>query len=255
MSWAERRRLIILSILGAIAVAFFVTIAITVFYKTPTCTDGIQNQGEVGIDCGGSCAHLCALQVQPPVVLFTKAIVNNAGRTDIVAAVENKNVRAQSRNVPYRITLYGIRESLIQELTGVLDLPPGATTLVYLPGVMAGNQKVTQAFLSIESSAPYWLSVQKDSRLVPTVANTTLSGATSSPRIDAVLSNDSVIALYDVPVIVLVHNDRGDVIAVSKTIVPTIPAQGNATAVFTWNAAFSDMPTSIEVIPIVPLPS
>lgn len=247
--------MIILSIVGAIAVAFFVTIAITVFYKTPSCTDGIQNQGEVGIDCGGSCAHLCTMQAQPPVVLFTKAIVNTAGRTDIIASVENKNMRAQAGSVPYRITLYGIRESLIQELTGTLDLPAGATTLVYLPGVMAGNQKVTQAFLSIEPSAPYWLSVQKDARLVPKVVNTTLSGATSSPRIDAILANESVAALYDIPVIVLVHNEQGDVIAVSKTIVSVIPAQGNTTAVFTWNAAFSEAPTSIEVFPVVPLPS
>ena len=25
----------------------------------PTCTDGIQNQGETGIDCGGPCNNAC----------------------------------------------------------------------------------------------------------------------------------------------------------------------------------------------------
>jgi len=233
--------------------AFFVTVFITFFYKTPSCTDGIQNQGEGGIDCGGACAHICTAQAQSPVVLFTKIITNSEGRTDIVASVENKNTHAQAKNIPYRVTLYGIRQSLVQEITGTLDLPPGATTLIYLPGVMAGNQKVVQAFLSIESSSPYWLSVQSDSRLVPTVSNTTLVGTTSAPRIDAVLSNAHVTALYNTPVIVLVHGESGDIIAVSKTIVSTIPAQGSATAVFTWNNAFPNTPTSIEVVPMVPI--
>lgn len=253
MSWAARRRLIILTILGAIAVAFFVTLSITVFYKTPSCTDGVQNQGETGIDCGGSCAYLCTAQAQAPVVLFTKAIVNNEGRTDIVASIENKNTNAQAKDVPYRITLYGTRQSLIQEITGVLDLPPGATTFVYLPGVMAGNQKVVQAFLSVDSSAPRWLRIDTDSRIVPRVSNTILVGTTSAPRIDAVLTNDAVTVLYNIPVIVLVHGESGDVIAVSKTIVPTIPAQGDSAAVFTWNDAFPSAPTSIEVIPVVPI--
>lgn len=253
MSWAARRRLLILSIFGAIVVAFFVTLAITVFYKTPTCTDSIQNQGEVGIDCGGACAYLCTAQVQAPVVLFTKIVANNAGRTDIVASIENKNMYAEARNVPYRITLYGSRQSLLQEIKGTLDLFPGATTVVYLPGVMVGNQKVVQAFFSIESSDPHWLSVQKDSRLVPLVSNTVLSGATSTPRIEVALSNVHVTTLRNVPVIVLVHGEDSGIIAVSKTIVSVIPAQGSATAVFTWNSAFPSIPTSIEVVPVVPL--
>ena len=27
---------------------------------TPSCMDGIQNQGEGGVDCGGPCAMLCS---------------------------------------------------------------------------------------------------------------------------------------------------------------------------------------------------
>src|SRR5208283_2039556 len=30
-----------------------------VWDPVPTCTDGIQNQGETGIDCGGPCPNAC----------------------------------------------------------------------------------------------------------------------------------------------------------------------------------------------------
>jgi hypothetical protein len=54
-------------------------------------------------------------------------------------------------------------------------------------------------------------------------------------------------------VIVFVHNAGGDIIAASATVVSTIPAQGSATALFTWNAPFSGVPALIEVIPVIPL--
>jgi hypothetical protein len=34
---------------------------------TPTCTDGIQNGTETGIDCGGSCPNVCLTQVNLPI--------------------------------------------------------------------------------------------------------------------------------------------------------------------------------------------
>lgn len=33
----------------------------------PSCTDGIQNGNETGIDCGGSCPNVCAVQINLPV--------------------------------------------------------------------------------------------------------------------------------------------------------------------------------------------
>src|SRR3989344_2953978 len=100
MTWAGERRLIVLSILGAILVAFIVIILIATFYKSPTCTDGVRNQNEQGIDCGGSCSYLCTANEEPPTVLFTKAIPSGVGRLDVVALVENKNATAAAKDVP-----------------------------------------------------------------------------------------------------------------------------------------------------------
>lgn len=254
MSWAARRRFIILFIVGAIIVAFFTIVGIATFYQTPSCSDGTQNQDEEGIDCGGPCSYLCTAEQQPPTVLFTKAIPNGAGRVDVIASVENKNATAAAKNVPYSITLYGTDQILIQQIFGVLDLPPGTTVPVYVPGVASGNQKVANAFLEIAASSPQWFTMASDSRVIPGVSNAILGGTVSSPKITAILTNPSVNALTNVPVIVFVHDEQGDVIAASKTVLSTIPPQGQATAIFTWNNAFSNTPTLIEVVPIIALP-
>src|SRR3989344_7202851 len=94
MSWAARRRFIILLIIGAVVVAFLTTVGIATFYDAPSCTDSKQNQDETGIDCGGSCSRICTAEAQPPTVLFTKAIQNGEGRVDVIAEIENKNADA-----------------------------------------------------------------------------------------------------------------------------------------------------------------
>jgi len=254
MSWAARRRLFILLIVGAVVFAFLSTLFIATFYDAPSCTDGAQNQDETGIDCGGSCAYLCTAELQPPTVLFTKAIGNGVGRTDVIASVENKNALAAAKNVPYLVRLYSKDKFLIQEVAGTLDLPPAATVPVFIPGIVSGKQPVANVFLTIDPSAPKWFSFDTASRVTPLVSNTKQGGTVDAPRVEAVFSNPSVTALTNVPAIVLVRDEKGDVIAASSTILPGIPAQGNATATFTWNSAFPGVPASIEVVPVLPLP-
>jgi len=92
-----------------------------------------------------------------------------------------------------------------------------------------------------------------DLRTVPVVGNVAFGGTATEPRVSAVLSNASGATLTDVQVVAMVRDRQGDVIAASQTIVPAIPAQGQATALFTWNGAFAGVPVSIGVMPIIPL--
>ncbi|MHB0865533.1 MAG: hypothetical protein ACYC1Y_01340 [Minisyncoccota bacterium] len=254
MSWASRRRLVILLILGAVGIAFIAILSITVFYKTPSCSDGVQNQDETGVDCGGSCPYLCTAQTYAPTVLFTKAIPNGVGRTDVIASVENVNAGVAAKDVPYTVTLYGADQMLVQKVTGTLDLPPSTSVPVFIPGIPSGNQKTVRAFLTIASTSPRWFTMTSDPRTKPVVSNITLGGTSASPRIDSILTNASVTNLTDVPAIVIVHDTQGEVIAASRTILPLIKAQGQATATFTWNHPFPSVPAEIDVLPIIPLP-
>lgn len=253
MSWASRRRLVILLLIGAVAVAVIATLSVTVFYKAPSCTDGALNQGETGVDCGGPCPYLCTEQERAPTVLFTKALPSGTGRTDIIASVENVNAGAAAKDVPYSVTLYGAGHVFIQQITGTLDLPPAATVPVFIPRVPIGSRPVVSAFLTIDPTAPRWFALARDTREVLVVTNTTLGGTSDAPRIDAILTNNNVSTLSDVQVVVLVHSTQGEVIAASATILPTVPAQGKAAATFTWNSAFVSAPAAIEVIPVIPV--
>ncbi len=254
MDWSARRRFLILFGLGAIAVAIAAVTLIATTHHTPSCTDGIENQGEQGIDCGGPCPYLCTALEEPPTVLYTKAIGNGQGRTDVIAEVENKNADAAAKGVPYTIALYDSSHTLVQKVSGTLDLPPDATVPVFVHGVASGNQTVASAFLTIDPAAISWYRLTSDPRIVPQVSNVTVVGSPTAPAIRSTLTNPSTTPLAQVLVIVTVHDGAGNVIAASQTVLPTIPSLGTATATFTWNAPFRGTAVTTEVLPVIPLP-
>jgi len=251
--WAAHRRTVLFLIVGAVIFAVIAIIAIAAFYKTPTCTDGKQNQDEVGVDCGGSCAYLCMAQAIEPTVLFASPLRTSAGRTDIIASVENKNITAAAKNVRYSVKLYTTNLSLVKEVTGILDLPSRSVVPVFIPNVVTGTE-VTRAVFSIEATAHNWYTLESDPRIVPTVSGTALGGATGAPRIEATLTNPSITRLTNVRAIAMVYGANGNVIAASDTLLSTIPAQGEATATFVWNDPFISTPSRIEVMPVIGLP-
>jgi hypothetical protein len=253
MSWAARRRFIILFIVAVIGAALLAVVGIATFYKTPTCTDHTQNQGESGIDCGGPCAFLCTADEVAPTILYTKALASSNGRTDVIASIENVNANAAAKNVPYTVALYGENQALLKEVAGTVTLPPTGTVPVFIPGISSGNQLITNAFLSIDNSKIEWIRFSDGSLQTPVVSNTII-GTADAPRITATLMNKNLSALTDVRVVAVVHDAQKEVIAASSTIVPLIPPQSEAAATFTWNAPFSSIPATIEILPITVLP-
>lgn len=254
MSWAARRRLVILIILGFFVAAVAAVIFIATIYKAPTCFDNAQNQDESGIDCGGSCSRLCNAQVQPPTVLFTKAFPNGFGGTNVVALVQNQNANAYAKAVPYALTVYAADQTIIYSATGTVDLPPSSSVPVFVPGIQTGNQVPARVFLAIDPSAPDWQRAGTDTRIIPGVSNVTLGGTATAPTITATLTNPSTTSLSNVLVVAMVRDSSGNVIAASQTVVQAIASLSSAQALFTWTAPFTAVPASTQVVPVIALP-
>ena len=252
MTWAGQRRFVIGGILLVLAAALIAVTVIATVYKTPTCSDNIQNQGEQGVDCGGPCAKLCSSQVSQPVVRFTQAVVAGPGRTDVIAYIDNPNVSAAARGVKYDITLYDTSHVIAATgISGTIDLPPGASVPIFVPNVPV-KVPIAAAFTALDTSAAAWRT-GPDTRLLPSVGSPVIAGTPTAPRITVSLGNSSVTPMENVRVIATVFDVTGNVIAATQTVVPTIPAQGSAIASFNWMQPFSAAVGRIDVVPLIPL--
>ena len=100
-------------------------------YHAPTCTDGVQNQGETAADKGGPCPVLDGRALSPASILWSRSFTVRDGLYSSVAYVQNDNAQAGVRLVSYRFGLYDGKNVLIAERAGQMFIMPASITPVY----------------------------------------------------------------------------------------------------------------------------
>ncbi len=104
-SWRAKRQLAVLAIMSAV-IGFFIFRLVSHLGPGPTCFDGVQNQGEVGADCGGPC-EACELRNPKPLSIFwARAARASPGVLDGAALIENPNETLSSAAVNYQFTFF-----------------------------------------------------------------------------------------------------------------------------------------------------
>lgn len=93
----------------------------------PSCSDGIQNQGEAGVDCGGPCSS-CPWQLQKDLeVISAEAIKTQNNYVDLVAKVRNPNRSFGAKTLVYAFNLYDSQDRMIISKDGSSYILPQET--------------------------------------------------------------------------------------------------------------------------------
>jgi hypothetical protein len=251
MTWAMRRRLIILGI-----IAGFIALALGIFYFTtirtaPSCMDEKQNQDEEGIDCGGSCAYYCTESQAAASVKFVRPLTPTPGRTDVIAYIDNPNGTAAANDLHFTVELYSPTNTVVAKKEGMVDLPPASIVPVFIPDFFSGSQAVARAFITFDTPKHLWF--RSAGKAVSPQVTDVRFGELDMPRVSAIATNPSAYALSNVTFIVTLFDKEDTAIGASRTVVPSIPAHGSVPLVFTWPSSFSVGVARIEVVPVVSL--
>ena len=97
MSWSERRKLIYATIAVGMIITVLLILYFSLFYRTPTCFDGIMNGSESGIDCGGKCSRLCQNAFLQPHIEWGEAKLEKVsdGLYNVSSYIVNPNIMAE----------------------------------------------------------------------------------------------------------------------------------------------------------------
>lgn len=244
MRWALRRQfLYALSIFLVIAVVLL-GVWFQFFYHAPTCFDGAQNGDELGIDCGGSCRKLCT----SPMVsaLWARAVEIGPGVYHAVALVQNPETDAGTMALPYKFSLYDANNILVAERTGTMELAPSEVAPLFEPNIVTGSRVPAHTF--VEFGQAVW---EKMDPLQNPIHVVSQSLDSQNLRLTARIENTTPLSVSNITVTALLYDTDGTLVNASRTIVPTLPAQGQTDTVFTWQMPFTASVVRVDIVPRV----
>jgi hypothetical protein len=244
--WSTKRRWMYGG--GVVLVLALIVLGIfwNVFYSTPTCSDGVKNGDEKGIDCGGSCKNLCTSDALTPVVLWAKIFNVSGDVYNAVAYVENPNINSKNSKAVYQFRIYDENNKLITVRDGETTIPKGKKFAIFETGIVLSNAKPKSADLKFSSFAEW----EKDTRKEPdlTLKYGNLVSTTTSPKLIGTISNNSLQDVSRVELVVFALDRNENVVGASRTFIDNLYKDTTQDFVFTWQKPFEKEATLINVV-------
>jgi len=209
------------------------------FYRAavpaPSCTDGVQNGGEEGVDCGAtSCGLLCPVAVLPLEVKETQLLKAGNG-FDVLAHIENPNPLYGASRVDYTMTVTDAAGSVLVTRRGNTYVNPAQPRYMVFPLLgVTGTPK--NAELQIDVAQVEWSALTVDAKgdIQFGVRNEVLSPASESLRFEAAVLNRSKFDFDTVDVTVLLKDGSGTVVGAGSTVQHTLLSGEERGFVMDW---------------------
>ncbi len=238
LTWSLKRKFLIISIivlvLGLIAWGAYAAL----LKRPPTCFDGKENGNELGVDCGGSCARFCEEEIKNPIMRSDPRVFEvSPGNYSVLIYFENSNVNAEVKQAPYSIRLNTKSGALLEERKGVVSIPKHSRFAILETGFMTPSSDVGRADFAWDGNLS-WIRNEVPSPDV-FVTNSRLSNENIRPRVDATVSNKSLLDIPALEFIAVVSDGAGNAVGASKTVVRDLLREDVVPITFTWPRAFS----------------
>ncbi|PIR44995.1 MAG: hypothetical protein COV10_01790 [Candidatus Vogelbacteria bacterium CG10_big_fil_rev_8_21_14_0_10_51_16] len=218
----------------------------------PTCFDGVKNQDEQGVDCGGICELVCRDFASVPIVFWSQVFPVRAGYVDVAALVVNPNTSFEARVVPYRFIVYDKKDRLVAERAGTTFLLPGEKVVLFEPLLDVKERDVARTFLEISPGrALVWENAGKGRVASLSFVNPVIT-VEEGIRLTGVIKNESAFVAKEVVATAVLDDASGNVLGVSTTKLSRLGALAEEAVTFTWPASFERPVTSSNVYLHVP---
>ena len=204
----------------------------------PSCFDGIQNQGEEGIDCGGPCLPCELVNIKEIEILWIKALPGQNDFYDLAAQIKNPNQNYGSGQVPYHFELYDSKDNLIAQYSGSTFILPNQTKYLVQARIEASqaSNRISEVNLSFgeiewqkleDYQLPQLFIQQKEYHLLE-------SEELGFSQAKGVLINKSNFYFDKIDIDILLFDSSHHLLALNTTEVRTLLAGQGRDFVATW---------------------
>ena len=216
--------------------------------QEPTCQDGLQNQGEVGVDCGGPCS-LCEFQtiknLETQMVKFVPAgnLVYGA-----VALLQNPNPNYGAGEFGYRFSLYDQNGRALSQKDGRTFVLPNQKKYIIEPKIKT-VEKV--ASIDFSFSAPDWQKIDNFSGAGLLIRGKRFESQNSelgTAKALGIVKNSSPYDWAQVQINILLFAQSREIIGLGKTQVNSLLSGEEREFIATWFSDFSQPVFDTEMV-------
>jgi hypothetical protein len=211
-------------IYGAFYLIVWLGILIGIYFwlvrPVPSCFDGTQNQGEVGVDCGGPCVLACIpsnlhkISVLGNVLTFA----SSPGHYTVLAQIANTNSGFAAESFDFRFNLYDASGTVVASAPGRSFMYAGEVKYLMVPNLSVTSE-VEQASLAI--SNVHWVEAAALGVVPQFVVQNLGAGPASSGTVatQGEIVNRDIAAFEDVLVVGIFKSSSGGPVGASQTLI------------------------------------
>jgi len=208
-----------------------------------TCSDGKQNHGEEGIDCGGPCPNECLGDVRDINVLWAKALSLKNGRYDLIAMLENPNINIVAESLEYEFYIYDKNNNAIGRREGKTFVNNFGEFLIFEPMVDFHLSVPNNVILKIKNIS--WK--KRDIPKLQIVISKKDFTNTPFPKLDIFLVNKSPTKTPELFVYPVIYDKDKNAFAASVTKIDGLDFNEEREVIFTWPKSFDKDPDSYDI--------
>lgn len=246
----KRRQIIIAIVYALLAFALGAWVYFGLIRPKETCLDGIRNQNETGIDCGGVCAAACkpVIDAQPLVMKETAFVPGGEGVYDVLGRVYNPNDIAGASSFTYTVSLKAADGSVLATRSGTNSILPQETK--YLLEVNLSTTAVP-ASADIRISDVVWVGFtgysEKPAINIYNKRYDQISSGAGFSEAYGLVSNESPFDFRSIIIKVVLRDAAGRPLAFNSTVQNTVQSHEQRDFRLVWPTAFPGAVEKIEM--------
>lgn len=254
----RKKQLLIAFIYFLLFIGLLFLVYVLLIKPSPSCKDGVKNQGEEKVDCGGPCAPCEQKEAKKINVLWLKTLpVTDSSANkfyDLIAKVKNPNLNYSSSEVPYKFEIYNLEGEIIKAYDRSTYILSNQIKYLIIPRVKLDN--LNDLSVKISFGDINWKQLKKQtvslSDLVIQDKEYSLlenPNETGYSQLRATLINKTNYDFSKVEIKVLAFNSFKELISVRKTEIDSLSSNEKREFIVTWFNKIDGEVTSLEIEP------
>lgn len=229
------------------AVIFLGFVFYLIFRSNPTCTDGKQNQGEKGIDCGGPCNACIVIPDLTSLEIKEKAFVySSQGKYDVVAKVSNPNNGYGSSKFYYEFKLLDESGNVLVEKKGEDFILPAETKYLIETSLETKAEPKQVDFKILNGQWDEFAGYEEPELNIYNKRYKLISNGVGFSEAFGLLRNESPFDFNLINVNVILRDGSSNIIALNKTAMNTVNSKEERDFRLIWPNSFPGDVQSIE---------